>query len=83
MQCACFQITEIIGESILQAFIQVMITLTEGTPDGTWNSVVRVGGICISIISIIYGAVTFCLRNSLGRDPSMIDYACCCRITFC
>ena len=76
------------GESCLQALLQVFYTKVNGLPNDTWSSVIRVGGISISILSIIYGTfgyMTHQLSKKLKRDPTVHDFVCfycCCNYCF-
>ena len=75
--------SEILLESCFQALLQVLYTFINGLPEDTWSIIIRVGGICVSFISIIYGTYGFMthkLSTWLKRDPSLLDYVCCCRI---
>ena len=74
---------EVMGESVFQALIQVTITLLEGLPTDTMGYIIRIIGICISIISIIYSWTTALLRLRLKKDPSLMNIVCCCRIICC
>ena len=68
---------EIVFESCLQAWLQVYYTDINGLPEDTWSRVIRVGGICISISSIIYGTYGFMthrLSKRLKRNATLQDF---------
>ena len=73
---------EIVFESCLQALIQVAYTDINGLPGDTLSKVIRIGGISISFISIIYGTYGYTTHKLYTeyrkRDPTVLDYVCCC-----
>ena len=78
--------TEIAGESCFQALLQVFYTNVNGLPKDTWSSVIRVGGISISFISIIYGFYGFMthqLSIELKRNATLQDFMRCYSCNYC
>ena len=71
---------ELNGESFFQACLQVWFTFEEGLPVDTFSSIIRIVGICISMLSIMFGWTSIFLRLKLKQDPTPKNYISCCRI---
>lgn len=68
--------SEIWAESVWQAGLQIVFTIVEGLPGNPWSATIRIGGIGISLLSIMYVTTTDQMREEFNREPALKDYVC-------